>query len=525
MADSAKEFDFGEKDIGVFLMESITTGLYKNSMNVLREYVSNEVDNDPAPSEIELKISGNSIVIRGDGPGMDYPGIRDAVKVGFSPKDLGKNIGFRGIGIYSGVAVCDKIRVTTKKKGNPDYYLILIDCKGLRDNIKNAKSLSLIESLKQNVKWDTRPAPPDKLKYHGTAVELIEILDDFQELLQEKEVRRFCEMVVPVEFDSAFPYGKAIGDHLAAVIGKDYRIVRLTLEGSQVYRAPKYVTLDKPIFGKIADKKRTLAVYWICQNSRPGQIDDESSRGLVYRKKGFTVGDRTTIPRLFLAEKNRHLIDYITGEIHIVAEDLLPNTERVEFEASPTRDIIEREIIDTIGKEISKISRGKSALLRAEKRIENAQSLENKPKFEDHDDWLSQIAEVKTLQQGLKKDSRNKYVPPAIKTKTERAKKRVEAWIKTYGEPPKFKPGKTPQEEPEEEKAEEEKDEKNIAGEQGPTNEWVAEVVDNMCERTSSKNSSGIITKIVLLMIDQKWLQTRDQVKDFLERLEMRMMT
>jgi molecular chaperone HtpG len=525
VANGLRDFDFGEKDIGVFLMESITTGLYKNPMNVLREYISNEIDNDPAPSEIELRISGNSVVVRGDGPGMDFQGIRDAVKVGFSPKELGKNIGFRGIGIYSGVAVCDKIRLTTKMKGNPDYYLILVDCRGLRENIKNAKSLSLIESLKENVKWDKRPAPPDKLKDHGTAVELIDILDDFQELLQEKEVRKFCEMVVPVEFDPGCPYGEAIGRHLKTTLGRDYRIVSLTLEGSRVYRAPKYVALDKPIFGKIADKKRTLAVYWICQNSRPGQITDELSRGLVYRKKGFTVGDRTTIARLFLAEKNKHLIDYITGEIHIIAEDLLPNTERVEFEASPTRDIVEREIVETIGKEISKISRTKSAVLKAEERIEKSQSLENTPKFEDHDDWLNQMTEVKRLQQGLRKDCTNKYVPPSIQANAERAKKRVDAWIKNNKQPPTTKTEITQQEEAEEEETEVKKTEEKPEKEHETTDEWVGEVVGNMCARASARDSAEIIAKIVVLMIDQKWLQTRDQVKDFLERLEMRMMT
>lgn len=530
-------------------MESITSGLYKNPMNVLREYISNEIDNNPPPSEINVKVETKRLLISGNGPGMDYNGIRDAVKVGFSPKDPEKNIGFRGIGIYSGVAICNNIVITTKKKENPNYYKILIDCNGLREDIKKRPSVSLIESLKKNIKWYEFTAPKEQAELYGTAVELIDVLDDFKMVLNEELVRKYLEMTIPLEFESDFPFRKEIYGYLKQHLGKNFRVVKLKVNNIPIYRAPKYISLEPPIFGEISEKKKVLGIYWICQNSRTGKIDDEDSRGLVYRKRGFTVGDRTTITSLFLGEKNQHLIDYITGEVFITTDELIPNTERVEFEASPTLDLLEQVLIKDIRKEISEMARRKSAISKAEERIEKAQSLPNKPTFETYKIWLDAITKTNKLLTDLKNDLKNKYTPEGTKKKTERAIKRVENWIQKHSTPPKEE---ISDREIEKEISEEETTAKEIETkvpredkiivegkdvakesmetipeksieEEKEVPEWIPSVVEDMCHRIGHNEWIDVTVKFVEVLKEEAILRNNDEIKNFLQKLELRL--
>lgn len=522
MAEKTNDFKFDEGDIGVFLMESITTGLYKNPMNVLREYISNEIDNDPPPEIIEVKVDANKIMISGDGPGMDFDGIRQAVKVGFSTKNLRDNIGFRGIGIYAGVALCNRIVITTKKRENPKYYTIHLDCKGLKTDISEGGTVSLISSLEKNVKWSENTAPPEKKDYHGTVAFLMEIQEDFRDVLNEDKLRKYLEMTVPLEFNPGFLHRTAIKSYLRKSLANDFKVVQLKLNDSPVYRAPFYDALEPQITGKISADGKTLAVYWICQNSRTGKIPDEFSRGLIYRKKGFTVGDRTTITRLFLAEKNKHLIDYICGEVHVVDDNLLPNTERVEFEPSPARDELERAIAKVLGKEITNIARKKSAVSRAEQRIEQAEGLPNTPKFETKEDWIRGLTDARKLLDGLKTDTKPRNLLPSnLKTKAERATKRTEAWIDSNSTTPKEFSAQP--EEKKEKPKEPEKPEKDERQTPKLRTDWVDGAVSDMCERTGYKDECELIHKFIEVLLSEGILSNDDQVRSLLQSLELKL--
>ncbi len=526
-------------------MESITTGLYKNPLNVLREYISNEIDTNPPPTEIDVKVETRKLLISGNGPGMDFDGIRDAVKVGFSPKDATKNIGFRGIGIYSGTAICNKIVITTKKKINPNYYQIVIDCDGLREDIRKKSFISLIESLNKNIRWKEIAAPKEKVKLYGTAVELIDILEDFEEDLGEESIKKYLEMTIPLEFEPSFRYKTEIYEFLKNNLKNDSRVVKLKVNNIPIYRAPKYPTLEKPTFGKITDKRKALGVYWICQNADSGKIDDENSRGLVYRKKGFTVGDRTTISKLFLGETDKHLIDHVAGEIHITTDELLPNTERVEFEASPARYTVEQKLTKDIKKQISEMARNKSAILKADERIVKAQSLPNKPKFESNDEWLDEITDAKKLLHSLENDLKNKRIPKGTKNKIERVHKRVKTYIKNNSTPPKEEISNTETKTEISEKVSSNELKTEVAStednivkenegypseniseskeEEIESSEWLPSAVEDMCNRIGHSEWMDVTLKFIEVLKNEVLLKNDDEIKSFLHKLELKL--
>jgi molecular chaperone HtpG len=236
---------FDADDIGVFLMESITKGLYKDPMNVLREYISNEIDNDPPPTRIRIQVGANRVEISGDGPGMDRAAARIAVRVGYSPKDRMKNIGFRGIGIYSGVAICKKIILSTKKKGAKTTLVVVIDAAGLRDDFENRSKISLVQSLKNNVRWRDVPAPPGTESTQGTAVSLIGLDPSASDLSDEDKLRPYLQNALPVKLDPKFPGGAEIDKFLGKQLGGEYNPVSLVLGTTEIYRSPNIGQLNR----------------------------------------------------------------------------------------------------------------------------------------------------------------------------------------------------------------------------------------------------------------------------------------
>lgn len=104
----AGEIRFEKHDIGGELLPILTTGLYRDALDTLREYIQNSLD--AKAKEIFLEIDSDQIVITDDGDGMSKDIARKAIRLGISDKNPINNVGFRGIGIYSSFNMCDYSR-------------------------------------------------------------------------------------------------------------------------------------------------------------------------------------------------------------------------------------------------------------------------------------------------------------------------------------------------------------------------------------------------------------------------------
>ncbi|MDG6912786.1 MAG: ATP-binding protein [Nitrososphaerota archaeon] len=529
MATEFRTFnDLGEKDVGVFLMESITTGLYHDPMNVLREYISNELDNDPPPKQIDVEVQANSVSVAGSGPGMDYDGIRTAIQVGFSPKDFGKNIGFRGIGIYSGVAIADTIEIVTKKANARNFYALHIDAKGFRADIENRKRIPLIESVRKNVKWNEYEAKPADSNKHGTVVTLKEILDQFEDILEEGQVRRYLENTAPVDFDPQFPWRKEIVSELKNRLKQDFRIASIRLNKNPVYRAPQLYNLDRPVFDEIRDRGKILAHYWLCQNAKNAKIEDAGSRGMLFRKKGFAIGNRSTVLKLF--PKSINMVEWVSGEIHAVSPDLVPTSERVEFEPNDARKRLEKKIREEVGAVISRLGREKSALINVTERIAEATELPNKPQFGSREEWLDRLQQVRSLKDDLKNDASHPYLKDSKKKDAKRALNRTIAWLKKVemmnfppeqssnhseedAEPGTGEEGTTPGDETEGPPA--------TGGESELRVSEFTEEVSQLCSRIGQGEWEKPILGLVSIILDEGIVSDKITVRTLLQKLEL----
>ncbi len=99
--------DFRKEDIGADLLPILTSGLYRNTLDTLREYIQNSVD--AQSHQINIIIDPDVVSISDDGKGMDGQESERAIRLGMSDKNPLENVGFRGIGVYSAFNICDKL--------------------------------------------------------------------------------------------------------------------------------------------------------------------------------------------------------------------------------------------------------------------------------------------------------------------------------------------------------------------------------------------------------------------------------
>ena len=117
--------NFTKEDIGAEILPILTTGLYRNTLDALREYVQNAVDADAAT--IEFAIDPDVVSIVDTGNGMSREQARNAIRFGVSDKSPLENVGFRGIGIYSAFNICNSLEIYTKSQEDPNTYKLTFD--------------------------------------------------------------------------------------------------------------------------------------------------------------------------------------------------------------------------------------------------------------------------------------------------------------------------------------------------------------------------------------------------------------
>lgn len=336
---------FEKEDIGGELLPILTTGLYRDALDTLREYIQNSID--AKAKCIELRVDPDQIVIDDDGIGMNKDDARKAIRLGISDKNPVQNVGFRGIGIYSAFNLCDNVEMFTKHK-NDDTYRILFEFKKIREEIlkeqerrkHNLKPELYLEKL-LNESVQIMLYPENIIEGHGTKVILSGLLSEVYERLNSwYEVSAYLEKVVPLPFIKDFRFAKKIEDKFKE---QDYNIVPLTLQ-----IADKREELFRPYsnylfhhggghdvrFFDLKQKNQHFGFAWICINDARAVLRNKSMRGLLIKKFGFSINDRNFLEPYF---PRPVFYRRMTGEIIIQHENLIPNAARSDFEYNSTR--------------------------------------------------------------------------------------------------------------------------------------------------------------------------------------------
>ena len=333
--------NFSKEDIGGEILPILTRGLYRDTLDSLREYIQNAIDADA--TEIEVSIDPDLVSISDNGTGMDVTQARRAIRLGVSDKNPLENVGFRGIGIYSSFNLCDSLEIFTKCAKEQTTYRLFFNFSRIRTQLLREQErrssglspeLNLEELLSESVYMESLDDGP--FEDHGTMVILEGLLPDvYYRINSWDQVETYLQNSVPLPFNPDFRYAKELTNKFEE---RDYRVVPLTLQmGTQkqpLYRpytngAFQFGGIHPPEFFDLKEGRQNFGFAWVCVNDARATIKDLYIRGLLIKKFGFSIGDRRFLEPYF----GRTVFSRrITGEIIVQHEDLIPNAARSDFE-------------------------------------------------------------------------------------------------------------------------------------------------------------------------------------------------
>jgi len=342
-----------DENVGGELLNILSKGLYTNPLDALREYVQNSIDADA--QEVYIQVTGNSVTIFDWGHGMTLEELLQAREFGVSNKSMEENVGFRGIGIYSGFDLCERLVVRTKPANDKVEYVLEFEFGVMRKVLEAARKdpsrpiTPLLKLLSENT-YFVRETASDPAKSY-TQVELQEITDEhIYRLADVKVVTEYLLRNLPIRFDPAFEHATEIEQALIDnVEGYKSATVFLKIDDADevIVQKPRIPNLDKPIMRTVTVGDKKVAFWWACLVSGSVSLaSDQFERGIykdyagfLYKVKGFTIGDRNRFRRYLT-----RIYDWWTGEIYVIDTDVIPTSARDDFEAGRARDTLDNAV-------------------------------------------------------------------------------------------------------------------------------------------------------------------------------------
>ena len=370
----------------------LSQDLYPRKLEVIREYIQNASDaldaftaisdqiDDYTEPIIKISIQGRSLMIFDTGIGMDAEEVSKMRRVAYSEKKAGEEAGYKGIGRLAGIAVAEKLKISSTSYGDPNLHHFEFRAEEMRKDISEKKKKGIQEPASRVIEhhtslWDDAIDPRE----HYTMVEVRGISESCPELLDAKALREYIGEVAPVDFSPEFSWGTRISQKIRQNVS-DYspKTIYLATGGDRI-RVYKPFTNDmsiaEPDFIEVSDPKNPNKLIAYCWFATKGQeilgkirgsgrifsvdgADKDSKQrfaGLVYKLFGFSVGDRT-LPLRTLWSKSSPRALWFTGEIHIVDKDIQPTTDRSDFVDTPVRETFYRAGEESISAKLNRLA-------------------------------------------------------------------------------------------------------------------------------------------------------------------------
>lgn len=356
----------GKPIAGKYLLEILTKGMYSNPMHIFREYIQNAADSlDKAVMEkmitkeqaaiyINIDQEQQFISIKDNGTGISKLKVEDVLlSVGNSDKDGINERGFRGIGRLGGLAYAKSVKFLTSYVGESTKVVMTCDCVRLQELLlkSNKETNDVMETfttISEVVEL------PEKREKHYFEIQLIGVPVE-SGLLDESAVVAYLSETAPVDFnDQEFIFGNQINEF--------FTMKGHPLTCYNIYRGNRKMPIYKPYsrylnagfqkrtkvkdyireiktFEGYTDNGELLYLGWIALTDFSGAISDISQQGIRFRKGNILIGNNTTLAKYFPSEKevaNR----CFAGEIHIIHDGIIPNSQRDEFEPNNFYNIL-----------------------------------------------------------------------------------------------------------------------------------------------------------------------------------------
>jgi len=384
--------------IGVNILETLTTGMYRDAMVIYREYIQNACDQiDEAvdrgllrsgSGNIEIWIEDDYISIEDNATAIPANLFKKTLySIGESEKVAGKNRGFRGIGHWCGFAHCEKLVFTSKAHGENIESIMTCDAAKMRSmmlehRLKRA-NYSIDDVLSSTTKFTMNHGID--MEVHYFKVEMFGIMDAKDELCNEQNVRDYLSFVIPVGYATEFRFKAQIHEY-AAKIRQPLQEYTIKVNGGAVLKKyqPSFSTHGKGDdeitdvkFKEFKDDNGNLVAWmWFGVSSFKAQIIPANKmRGIRLRSQNIQIGNEDALQKLFNESNGRGLYYYI-GEVFAISSELLPDSQRDYFEPGAARTQFEGLLYDFFNEELKSIYYDGSKVGAAYDKIEKAKQVE-----------------------------------------------------------------------------------------------------------------------------------------------------
>ena len=132
-------------EVGAELLEILSTGLYSDARDAIREYAQNGID--AGATTVLVTVDGPRVVVRDDGTGMDQDTLLKARRFGMSEKTSLLHVGYRGIGVYSAFGMCETLTIRTKQEGDGELISLQFDFGQMRQLLERDRAAEKREEL------------------------------------------------------------------------------------------------------------------------------------------------------------------------------------------------------------------------------------------------------------------------------------------------------------------------------------------------------------------------------------------
>lgn len=385
--------------IGVNTLETLTTGMYKDSRVILREYIQNSCDQIDAAvmggllaedeGQIELWIDdkNRSVSIEDKATGITASDFkRTLYNIGDSAKTLGKDKGFRGIGHWCGLGYCKTLIFTSKASGENVESVMTCNAEKMRqmmdDHNLQKTRYTIDDVLTETVKFSQNKV--SNTDEHYFKVELLEIRDDVHpKLLDVQAVKDYLAFVAPVGYSPAFRFRNGIHQY-AKDIGQPIQEYKILVHGEHVLKKynPSFTTskgedsITGVNFKEFRDDNGNLIAWlWFGISRFQGVIKKENlMRGIRLRSQNIQIGNDDSLQKLFREDRGQH---YFVGEVFAIAKDLIPNSQRDYFNENKARVQFECLLSDFFNDDLKKIYYAGSAINSQYRKIEKAEDIKD----------------------------------------------------------------------------------------------------------------------------------------------------
>lgn len=348
--------------IGAFVLETLTTGMYTNPLDALREYIQNSLDSirkaerngvlgeNQGRIVVELSPEERRLTITDNGFGLKSDEVYDKlISIGMSSKNIEENAGFRGIGRLAGIAYCDELTFRSRAYGEDKCSLVTVNCKKIRELISpSKKEVEELPELMHNCTKIQQGIKCDEDHFFEVCME--NISPDIDIFLKVKELESYLQHVAPVRYDSQIfimstrikNWVKTEGINIPVVTIQitDHKITREVFKqyrnkGNKIKTKGYDFKIKDIVFFPDHDATNDKFWGWYAETDLLGTIDDNYFPGFRIRKDNIEIGDSELSSELFNeAGSESRFNKYFLGEIHILNPKVIPNARRDGFENS-----------------------------------------------------------------------------------------------------------------------------------------------------------------------------------------------